>query len=83
MWKNGILGEENPIQLHHTVMYLLGLGFTLRGGEEHQNLRAPGFNPQITVQKGKGRKFLLYQEDRKSKTNQGGILHRKYQAQTA
>ncbi len=54
MWKNGILGEENPIQLHHTVMYLLGLGFALQGGEEHRNLCAPGFDPQITVQKGKG-----------------------------
>ena len=54
MWKNGILGEENPIQLRHTVMYLLGLSFALRGGEEHRNLQAPGFNPQITVQKGKG-----------------------------
>ena len=83
MWKNDILGEENPIQLRHTVMYLLGLGFALRGGEEHRNLRAPGFNPQITVQKGKGWKFLLYQEDRKSKTNQGGISHRKYQPRTA
>ncbi len=83
MWKNGILGEENPIQLCHTVMYLLGLGFALRGGDEHQNLCAPGFNPQIIVQKGKGHKFLLYQEDRKSKTNQGGIFHRKYQPQTA
>ena len=83
MWKNGILGEETPIQLHHTVMYLLGLGFALRGGEEHRNLHAPGFDPQITVQKGKGHKFLLYQEDRKSKTNQGGITHRKYQPRTA
>ncbi len=82
MWKNGILGEENPIQLRHTVMYLLGLSFALQGGEEHQNLCAPGFNPQITVQKGKGHKFLLYQEDQKSKTNQGRISHRKYQPQT-
>ena len=46
-------------------------------------MRAPGFNPQIMVQKGKGSKFLLYQEDQKSKTNQGGISHRKYQPWTA
>ena len=83
MWKKGILGEENLIQLRHNVMYLLGLGFALQGGEEHRNLRAPGFDPQITVQKGKGQKFLLYQEDWKSKTNQGGISHRKYQPRTA
>ncbi len=36
MWKSGILGEDNPIQLWHIIMYLLGLGFALwGGGEEH------------------------------------------------
>ena len=32
---------------------------------------------------GEGSEILLYQEDRKSKTNQGGISHQKYQPQTA
>ena len=43
MWKNGILGEDNPIQLRHTVMYLLGLGFALRGGGRTSKFMGPWF----------------------------------------
>lgn len=34
MWSTGVLGEDNPDTLRNTVMYLLGISFALRGGEE-------------------------------------------------
>ncbi len=65
MWKNRILGEDNPIQLHHTVMYLLGLGFALRGGRTSKFM-GPWFRPsnhgserertQISVVSGRSKK---------------------------
>ena len=44
----GALGDENPIQLLRTVLCMLGLHCALRGGVEHQRLRRPGFNSQIS-----------------------------------
>ncbi len=85
LWAAGILGEERPVQLRETVLYLLGLGFALRGGEEHRRLRAPGFDSQLSFHKHavSGKRYLFYQEDTKSKTNQGGIKGRKFAGQTA
>ncbi len=77
MWQSGILGEQNPNQLRDTVMYLIGISFALRGGDKQRNLRSPGYNPQIVVKKDvNGQKFLEYSEDRKTKTNQGGLKHK-------
>ena len=39
LWGKGILSEENPDQLHSTVLFLLGLNLGLRGGDEHYALR--------------------------------------------
>ncbi len=48
------------------------------GGEEQRNLRHPKFNSQLSVKTDKqGDKYLLYQEDQTSKTNQGGLNSRK------
>ncbi len=33
LWSKGILGEEDPTQLRNTVLFLLGISFTLRGGK--------------------------------------------------
>ena len=38
-WETGALGTEKPEQLLHTVFYLNGKNFMLRGGEEHYNLK--------------------------------------------
>ncbi len=54
-------------------MYLLGISFTLWGEEQH-NLCHPNFNSQLSVKTDvQGDKYLLYQEDITSKTNQGGL----------
>ena len=38
LWEKGILGEENPDQLHSTVLFLLGWNLGLRAGDEHYAL---------------------------------------------
>ncbi len=75
MWQKGILGEDSPVKLRNTVLYLLGLTCALRGGAEHCALRCPGFDSQLSVQfnTGTGNKVLVYKEDDRSKTNQGGL----------
>lgn len=79
MWASGVLGEDSPEQLRNTLMFLLGMHLALRGGEEHHRLRCPPFNSQLMIGvDSEGRKVLLYQEDYKTKTNQGGISGRKY-----
>ncbi len=79
MWSAVVLGEESLDQLRNTVMFLLGMHLALRGGEEHRRLRCPPFNSQLTIASdSEGRKVLLYQEDFKTKTNQGGLSGRKF-----
>ncbi len=77
MWVSGALGEDTPDKLCNTVLFLIGLSCTLRGGEEHRRLRCPPHDPQIVVKHDvDGSAFLVYTEDDKSKTFQGGIHSR-------
>ncbi len=49
-----------------------------RGGKEHKDLRAPGFDSQLSVRKDNdGVKFLQFEENLQRKTNQGGLNSRK------
>ena len=67
----GILGDDTPTKLANTLLYLLGIHFTLRVAEEHKNLKV---NSQFSVlyDDKVGLKYLYYQE-KTSKCNQGGI----------
>ncbi|VDI47764.1 Hypothetical predicted protein [Mytilus galloprovincialis] len=47
LYDKGIIGMDNPQQLLDTLLYLCGLHFALRGGNEHRRLRL-NLNPQIT-----------------------------------
>ena len=73
MWEKGVLGEDSPRKLSDTVLFLLGLNFALRAGQEHKNLRRPGFDPQIKLVVDDGEEVLEYTEDLSTKTNKGGL----------
>ena len=76
LWSTGILGSDKPQQLLNTMVYLIGLNFALRAGQEHRNLRF-GKDSQILFKRDpSGRSYLQYTEDI-SKTNSGGLQHRK------
>ena len=74
MFQKGILGDDCPLTLLKTVIYMLGLHLALQDGVEHTRLHRPGFDCQIAVEKDeKGRMRLCYCEDPVHKTNQGGL----------
>ena len=73
MWEHGFLGSENAELLRHTLVWVLGIQFALRAGQEHRNLRLE--NSQLSLQCDElGREFLQYTEDI-SKTNNGRLSH--------
>lgn len=77
LWETGVLGDENPKQLIHTLLYLLGVQFALRAGQEHRDLRVgPKSQFALYTDPVLGKEYLEYTEDQ-SKNNQGGIKQRK------
>ncbi len=78
MWRLGVLGDDTPEKLRNTVMFLLGVCCALRRGQEHRDLRAPGFDPQVRICSEGGVEYLQYTQDARSKTNQGGLTRRKF-----
>ena len=74
LWSMGLLGDHNPQVLLDTLVYYIGLYFAIRGGE-HRKLR---FRPSQLelVEHSDGNSCLIFTEF-VSKTNQGGLLHRK------
>ena len=40
MWEKKILGDDTPESLLNTIIYMNGLYFALRSGQEHRNLSA-------------------------------------------
>ncbi len=73
MWRNGILRDDTPEKLINTVLYLIGVHFTLHAYNEHKNLKV-GFYSQlkIKVDPQTNLHYLEYVENC-SKNNQGGI----------
>ena len=66
LWENGFL-------LCHTLVWVFGIQFALRAGQEHRNLRFQ--NSQLSLQLDESsHEFLRYVEDI-SKTNDGGLSH--------
>ena len=78
LWEKGLLGDKDPQCLLDTIVWMCGLYFALRSGQEHRSLRpdqielveAPGQTP-----------YLKYYED-VSKNNPGGLKHRKVQSKS-
>lgn len=73
LWKHGFLGSTNAALLRDTLVFVFGIQFALRAGQEHRNLRHE--NSQISLQVDEfGDEYLQYNEDI-SKTNNGGLAH--------
>ena len=70
----GIFDLKTGQGILNAIFFKIGIHFALRGGKEHQNLKISNFQLVNTD----GAEQLKYTEDI-SKTNQGGILHRKIQ----
>ena len=75
LWESGMLGDHSPQVLVDTVLYLIGLNFALRSGEEHRHLYH--FPSQISVVNTEGTvPYIKYRED-VSKTHQHGLKSQK------
>lgn len=62
LWNNGSFGWANPRQLINTLIYFIGLHFSLRAGEEHRNL-VYGESSQIKLLcDNDGNEYLEYTE---------------------
>ena len=72
LWGKKCLDEQDPHTLLDTMLFLCGIQFTLRSGEEHRSL--PISQCEIKWDE-KGSECLVYTEDT-SKVNQGGLSHR-------
>ncbi len=77
LWKSSVLGNASPKQLQDTVLFLLGYHCVLHAQKEHYNLRHPGFDLQISIENDGCTEYLKFTEDNNTKTNQGGLKHRK------
>ena len=73
LWEKGCLGDSDPQTLLDTVLFLCGVHFALRSGQEHHNLSLSQF--KIEMDEG-GSPCLVYTENT-SKNNQGGLSHPK------
>ena len=81
LWQKGILGEDTPDKLRHTVFFLLGINVYLRAVEEHYNLCRNMLNEQSQLKfmsNPKGDKCLVFQEDSTIKTHDGVIKDPKH-----
>ena len=65
-----ILGDHSPETLLNTMVYMNGLYFALRSGDEHRNLRHHPCQMEVIKKSGE-RPYLKYTEDI-SKNHPGG-----------
>ena len=76
LWSLGLLGRHSPEVLLNTVVFIIGKGFALRAGKEHQALRSPPFNSQMELMRDdEGYWFIRYNKEIGFKTNKGGLKH--------
>lgn len=73
LWRKGIFGYSNPKQLQQTLIYHLGLHFSLRAAQEQYDLDY-GEDSQIRLGKDENGDFLEYTE-RMSKNKRFGITN--------
>ena len=74
LWELGLLGSSSPATLLNTLVYMVGLYFALRSGNEHRRLCFFPSQSQIIEEPGSCA-YIEYKEG-VSKTNQGGLKSR-------
>ena len=67
LWKGGYLGDHSPQVLLDTMLYLSGICFAMRSGEEHRSLKITQFQ---LVEPKDSPSHLIYYENH-SKNNSG------------
>jgi hypothetical protein len=70
LWNKSLLGEHDGPTLMNTLLYLLGLNFALRSGQEHRSLT----REQLQFGHNDRGRFLEYTE-KISKNNRRGLKH--------
>ena len=70
LWKNRVLGEQNPKSLLYTLWYLLTLHCGLRGCQEHHEMFVEDFSSN---KDGQGTESYVTFEENPTKTRQGGL----------
>ena len=75
LWERGLLGDASPQALLNTMVFMCGLYFALRSGQEHRQLRFQPCQIQLHEPQG-GKPYLQYIEDI-SKNRPGGLKGRK------
>ena len=75
LWEKGILGKSSPQMLLDTMVYMCGVFFALRSGQEHRDLQFG----QFKLTEKEGHKFIVYTEN-VSKNRPGGIKQRKVES---
>ena len=75
LWQNKTLGDDSPVKLVHTVIYLAGINFCARGRTELRNLTYG----QVKVEEDGDGKRLRYRQMASVKNNQGGLKSRHHQ----
>ena len=71
MWNDGVLGEDTPDKLRHTVLFLIGVNLMLRVVEEHNYLcrNTPVSTSQLSFHNDENGQ----EEDCVTKTHDGGL----------
>lgn len=73
LWGKGLLGSHSPQTLLDTMVYMCGLYFALRSGQEHRQLTME----QIRVVEKPGAPAYVVYTENTSKNNSGGLQQRK------
>ena len=74
LWQTGQLGDHSPQALVDTMLFMHGIYFALRSGQEHRNLHFEPAQVELVDNPGE-RAYLRYSEDI-SKNNPGGLKGR-------
>ena len=76
LWEHGLLGSCSPQVLLDTMVFLCGMYFALRSGQEHRDLQFSQI--ELIEPSGNSPPYLVYTENI-SKNNTGGMAQRKLQ----